>query len=76
MVVIMIVMIQENTNEYNHSDSGLRDFDDTALKHNIFILRVYFKSIKHTFDEPFQGAFEEEVNTCSVCARTIVISKF
>ena len=39
--MIVIIMKQENTNEYN--DSDVRDFDDIALKHNIFIQRVYFK---------------------------------
>ena len=45
--MIVIIMKQENTNEYN--DSDVRDFDDIALKHNIFIQRVYFKNIITTW---------------------------
>ena len=47
--MIVIIMKQENTNEYNDSDSDVRDFDDIALKYNIFIQRVYFKNIITTW---------------------------
>ena len=51
---------QKNANEYN---GDVRDFEDTTLKDNIFILRVYFnKSIKaHFLMNLFQGVFFEEI---------------